>query len=358
MSGPDLDERLDHLLRSVAAGMAPGDVDVVVGRGRRRRLARRAAGGGVIAALLAVVLLAAVVLPDRTPPQLAAPVATGPAVGGIPDGVVPWSGGRGGDGPRELVVTVQAGGGVGGRPSDPCWEGYQSEARSEPDRIVVTVRRFRSKVPMASNHGCATVGRIWNVTVPLPDDLGGRLVVDGATGQPKPVAEGPLVADWLPYGWAQHTEPGDGGALWRREYEPAPLNRPSPSDARSPRIAKDEPLMLGPADHVTVAAVPPGLLETWNRRPGTREVARVLVRGVRATVGWSEADRLVTLRWREGDRAYVVVGHGSDGAELRSVQALVVELAQGLRRPCEPPPPIETWAPPSGAARPDQTGCR
>lgn len=139
-----------------------------------------------------------------------------------------------------------------------------------------------------------------------------------------------------------------------------PVGRPSPSDARVPRIAKDGPLLLGPANHVTVAAVPPALLETWDRRPGTRTVASVLVRGMRAAVDWSEADRLVTLRWREGDRAYVVVGHGSDGADLRDVQALVVSLARSLRRPCEPPPPIETWAPhdPSGTARPDQSRCR
>jgi hypothetical protein len=360
MSGPDLDDRLDHLLRSVAAGVAPGDAEVVARRGRRRRIARRAAGGGLIAVLLAGVVLVKVVLPDATPPPATAPVAIGPAVGGVPDGVVPWSGGREGDGPRELSVTVLAGGGVGGQPSDPCWQGYQSEARSEPDRVVVTVHRFRSKVPLAKGHGCFAMGRIWNVTVPLPDELGGRPVVDGATGQPKPIGEGPLIADWLPYGWTQQTVPGSGGALWQRQYKPAPLGRPSPSDARTPRIAKDRPLLLGPADQVTVAAVPPGLLETWNRRPGTSAVVSVLVRGVRAAVDWSEADRLVTLRWREGDRAYVVVGHGSDSADLRDVQALVVSLARGLRRPCEPPPPIEIWAPPdsSGTARPDQSGCR
>jgi hypothetical protein len=360
MSGPDLEDRLDHLLRSVAAGVAPGGVEAVARRGRRRRMARRAAGGGLIAVLLAGVVLAKVVLPDATPPPAAAPVAIGPAVGGIPDGVVPWSGGREGDGPRELSVTVLAGGGVGGRPSDPCWQGYQSEARSEPERVVVTVHRFRSRVPLAKGRGCAAIGRIWNVTVPLPDQLGARRVVDGATGQPRPIAEGPLIADWLPYGWTQQTEPGSGGALWQREYGPTAANRPSPSDARVPRIGKDGLLLIGPTDHVTVAAVPPGLLETWNRRPGTRAVASVLVRGVRAAVDWSEADRLVTLRWREGDRAYVVVGHGSDGADLRDVQALVIQMARGLRRVCEPPPPIEIWPPdePSGAARPVQSGCR
>ena len=360
MSGPDLDDRLDHLLHSVATGVAPGDVESIARRGRRRRVARRAAGAGLVAMLLAGVVLAKVVLPQAPPAPAAAPVATGPAVGGIPDGVVPWSDGREGDGPRELLATVQAGGGVGGRPSDPCWQGYQSEARSEPDRVVVTIHRFRSKVPLARDQGCAAIRRIWNVTVPLPDQLGGRPVVDGAIGQPKPIAEGPLIADWLPYGWIQQAEPASGGALWQRQYQPPPLGRPSPSDDRARAIAKGEPLPPGPVDQVTVAAVAPGLLETWTRPPGTRAVGSVLVRGARASVDWNQAVRLVTLRWREGDRAYVVVGHGTDAADLRHVQALVVNLARGLRRVCEPPSPIEVWPPrvPSGAARPVQSGCR
>src|SRR6266487_4768150 len=117
MSGPDLEDRLDHLLRSVAADVAPSGVEAVARRGRRRRMARRAVGGGLIAVLLAGVVLAKVVLPHLTSLPAAAPVVTGPAVGGIPDGVVPWSGGREGDGPRELSVTVLAGSGVGGQPS-------------------------------------------------------------------------------------------------------------------------------------------------------------------------------------------------------------------------------------------------
>ena len=208
MSGPDLEDRVDHPLRSVAAGVAPGDVEAVARRGRRRRMARRAAGGGLIAVLLAGVVLARVVLPDATP--AAAPVATGPAVGGLPEGVVPWSGGREGDGPQELSVTVLAGGGMGGRPSDPCWEGNQSEARSEPDRVVVTVHRFRSRVPLAKDHAGARIGRTWNVVVPLPDELRGRPVVDGATGQPKPVAEGPLISDWLPLAGSSRPSRGAG----------------------------------------------------------------------------------------------------------------------------------------------------
>jgi hypothetical protein len=359
MSGPDLEDRLDHLLRSVAAGVA-------------LVMWRRSLAEGAVDAWLAgqrVVGSSQSCLPAWCSPGSSCPTRPHPGCRAGGDRT-----GRGRD-PRQGRALVwrprrrrttgaqrhSPGRGRGGRPTlRPLLGGVsvRSPLRARPGGG--TVHRFRSKVPLAKDHAGARIGRTWNVVVPLPDELRGRPVVDGATGQPKPVAEGPLISDWLPFGWVQQTEPGSGGALWQREYEPVPVGRPSPSDARVPRIAKDGPLLLGPANHVTVAAVPPALLETWDRRPGTRAVASVLVRGVRAAVDWSEADRLVTLRWREGDRAYVVVGHGSDGADLRDVQALVVSLARSLRRPCEPPPPIETWAPhdPSGTARPDQSRCR
>jgi hypothetical protein len=357
MSGPDLDDRLDHLLRAVAAGVTAGDPAAVARRGRRRRLARRAAGAAVVAALLVGVVLVPTVLPDQARRPATPSVVTGPPVDGIPDGVVPWSGARGGEKPRQLTVTVQAGGGAASQPSDPCWEGYQPEARSEPDRVVVTVRRFRSRVPLAEGHGCADFGLMWNVTVDLPDDLRGRQVVDGATGRSEEVVTGLLAPLWLPRGWGLLHETGGDGARWQREYGPKP--GPTPSDSRGPR----HPELLEPADQVTVVEVPPRLLPTWNRWPDNPVVAHPVVRGFRAEVDWSEADRVVNLRWREGDRAYVVSGQARNGAQLRGVQELVVAIAGGLRRPCEPPPLILDSYPPQfreadGGATPDQRGCR
>jgi hypothetical protein len=280
MSGPDLEDRLDHLLRSVAAGVA-------------LVMWRRSLAEGAVDAWLAgqrVVGSSQSCLPAWCSPGSSCPTRPHPGCRAGGDRT-----GRGRD-PRRGRALVwrprrrrttgaqrhSPGRGRGGRPTlRPLLGGVsvRSPLRARPGGG--TVHRFRSKVPLAKDHAGARIGRTWNVVVPLPDELRGRPVVDGATGQPKPVAEGPLISDWLPFGWVQQTEPGSGGALWQREYEPVPVGRPSPSDARVPRIAKDGPLLLGPANHVTVAAVPPALLETWDRRPGTRAVASVLVRGMR-----------------------------------------------------------------------------
>jgi hypothetical protein len=70
MSGPDLEDRLDHLLRSVAAGVALVMWRRSLAEGAVDAWPCRAAGGGLIAVLLAGVVLTRVVLPDATPPRL------------------------------------------------------------------------------------------------------------------------------------------------------------------------------------------------------------------------------------------------------------------------------------------------
>jgi hypothetical protein len=328
MPSADLDDRLDRLLRTVEDGVTAGDPAALARGGRRRRLVRRTAGAGAVAALLAAVVVVASLLPDRVPRPAAPTVATGPALDGVPDGVVPWSGARVTGDPRELVVTVQAGGGARSRPSDPCWEGYQPEARSEADRMVVTVRRFRSRATLAEGHGCAAVGVLWNVTVPLPDDLRGRRLEDGATGERRPLVQRLLAPRWLPDGWALLLETAGDGERWRREYGPVGA-RPTPDDAQArPSRVKVPP---GPAEQVTVVEIPPRLLGAWNRWPDTPVVGHTQVRGSRAEIDADPRDRNVNVRWREGDVAYVVTGHARQGAKLRHVQEVVVQIAQSLR---------------------------
>jgi len=329
MPGLDLDDRLDRLLRAVEDGVTTGDPAAVARGGRRRRLVRRTAGAGAVATLLAGVVLVPSLLPDRTPRPPAPTVATGPPVDGVPDGVVPWSGARVTGNLRELAVTVQAGGGAKSKPSDPCWEGYQPEARSEPDRMVVTVRRFRSRVELAEGHGCAAIGLLWNLIVPLPDDLHGRPLEDGATGERRPLVRRLLTPQWLPQGWALRFETAGDGERWRRGYGPVGA-RPTPNDTRAPQI-KQTKLPPGPAEQATVVEIPPRLLRDWNRWPDTPVVGHTSVRGVRAEIDADPRDRNVNVRWREGDVAYVVTGHARPGAELRHVQEVVVQIAQSLR---------------------------
>jgi hypothetical protein len=330
---------------------------------RRRRLARRAAGTGAVAALLAAVVAVPAFLPDRPGRPAAAPtVATGPLPDGVPDQVVPWEGARPGGQPRQLTVTVIAGGGADSTPSDPCWEGYQPEARSEADRVVVTVRRFRSRAATGAT-ACTSEGLLWNVTVPLPDDLGGRPLVDGATGQARPVTTDLLTPLWLPEGWKLvHETGGDGpGERWRRTYGPAAARPPDATGTPAPgKQPPGEELLI----EVSVVEIEPRLLAGWNRWPDTPRLGPTDVRGVRAEVDADPRDRNLNVRWREGDRGYVVTGQVREGADPRHAESAVVNLARSLRRPCEPPPAVilDSWPQQfreaGGGTRPDQSRCR
>jgi hypothetical protein len=315
MPGTDLDDRLARLLRTVQDGVTAGNPAAVARRGRRRRLARRTAGVGAVAVLLAGVVAVAALLPERGQ----RPAATGPTAAGVPDGVVPWSDARPSENPGELVVTVQAGVGARSRPSDPCWEGYQPEARAEADRMVVTIRRFRSRATLPAGQGCAAVGVLWNVTVSLPEDLRGRPLVDGATGQRRPLVEGLLVPGWLPDGWQGFKTGRERGGRWRRSY----------GWAASPKSTAKLP----PLDWVDVAAISPRILWGYNRLPDTPVVGHTQVRGHRAEIDADPRNRSrhVNVRWREGEVAYVVTGQVRRGATLRQAQEVVVRIAQSLR---------------------------
>jgi hypothetical protein len=327
MPSADLDDRLDRLLRAVQNGVTAGDPAAVVRRGRRRRLARRTVGVGAVAVLLAAVVVVAALLPDRVL-RPAAPVATGPAPDGVPDGVVPWFDARVSGNPGELVVTVGVTVHARSRPSDPCWEGYQPVARAEPDRVVVTIRRFRSRATLPEGNACVDVGLLLNLTVPLPDDLRGRPLVDGANGQRWPLVQRLLVPGWLPDGWFLRSRTAGKGERWRRQYHQVLGVGPLDNDTRARRRAELPP---GPATTVAVVAIPPRLLRIWNRRPDTPVVGHVKVRGRWAEIDADPRDWNVNVRWREGEVAYVVTGHARQGATLRQVQELVVRIAQSLR---------------------------
>jgi hypothetical protein len=325
MPSADLDERLDRLLRTVQDGVTAGDPAVVVRRGRRRRLARGTVGAGAVAALLAAVVVVATLLPQRLPRPTA--VATGPAPGGVPDGAVHWLEAHLSGNPGELVVSVTAPVAARSRPSDPCWEGYQPQARAEADRMVVTIRRFRPRAPVPEGHYCTTVGLLLTLTVPLPEDLGGRPLVDGATGQRRPLVEGLLTPGWLPDNWMPlRMYPSGKGDVWQRQYHQARGVRAG----RGPWRGVVE-LPPGPAERVTVVAIPPRLLGSWNHWPDTPVVGHTTVRGRRAEIDADPRRRIVSVRWREGAVAYVVTGRARQDAKLRQVQELVVRIAQSLR---------------------------
>jgi hypothetical protein len=192
--------------------------------------------------------------------------------------------------------------------------------------MVVTVRRFRPRAPVPEGHLCTTVGLLRNVTVRLPEDLRGRPLVDGATGQRRPLVERLLTPGWLPENWMPlRMYPAGKGDVWRRQYHQVGGVRAGSGPWRTVELPP------GPAERVTVVAIPPRLLGSWNRWPDTPVVGHTQVRGRRAEIDADPRRRIVSVRWREGAVAYVVTGRARQGAKLRRVQDLVVRIAQSLR---------------------------
>jgi hypothetical protein len=162
---------------------------------------------------------------------------------------------------------------------------------------------------------------------------------------------------WLPRGWGQLGETADDG---ERTVTYGPRPRGAGGEPSSPKPTAGEALL----DQVTVAEIPPRLLAGWNRWPDTPVVGHADVRGVRAEIDADPRDANLNVRWREGDRGYVVTGQVRHGTDPGRVGSVVVAIARGLRRPCEPPPAmvLDSWPPQyreaGGGTRPDQSGCR
>ena len=278
-----------------------------------------AAAARLLAAALAMLVLAACATPARPgPPAVAATSTTVPD--GLRDRTVAWEAGRRDADPRRLVVSW-TGADPAADPSDPCWTGYAPEVRAAPDRVVVAIRSYRSRVPLGPRPFCPDMGFVRTMAVPLPGDLAGRPVADGHDGRPHRLAQVPLEPSWLPAGWQLVLELGQAGAggVWERTYGPGPA-------------AGGGAAGVGVAE-VTVADGPVAVGQPGRGWPGDRVVARPAVRGRRAVVELSEADQLMAVRWREGRRGLAVRAAFPTTPSDRTVAAvrdLLVRIAQGL----------------------------
>jgi hypothetical protein len=274
--------------------------------------------GRLLAAVLAVAGLAACAAPDR-PGAVPAAAPTTTAPDGVRDQTLAWEGGRRDADPRKLVIGW-TGGDPAADPSDPCWVGYVPEVSAEPDRVVVRLRTYRSRVPLGPRQFCPDMGFVRTLAVPLHDELAGRTVVDGHTGTRRRLAPVPLEPGWLPDGWRLALEYGQGGAggpTWERTYGPGP-------DTGGGAGVAEVTVVDGPAPFGR-----PGL-----GMPGDRVVARPAVRGRRAAVELSDADQLMAVRWLEGRRGLAVrtsFPTKPSDRTVAAVQALLVRIAKGLR---------------------------
>jgi hypothetical protein len=191
-------------------------------------------------------------------------------------------------------------------PVDPRAPGptYHGIAEATDATVTVTVAVHRPALPP----GTYRVGPGFHrtVVVELPEPLHGHGVVDGSTGQLKPIVDAATLRQpsYLPASYRFGREWVDG-EVDRREWWK--------------ESARDEVLV--------VEQGPPGLA-----RLGYRPVvvARPVIHGVTATAWRSEGfDDLVCLGWAEGSAGYRVCSQGSPRAPLPVAE--LVSVANGLR---------------------------
>jgi hypothetical protein len=217
---------------------------------------------------------------------------------------VRWDGARLVRGDRE-PLTLYFTGGPPGPPDEPCARSYQATAAVSGDTMTVTVREL-SAAPLPPGHGCADFGYERTVTIELPEPLRGRPVVDGATGEQRPVIDAALLLtpSWLPAGYRFVSERVELGIDFR-EWAP---------EGSEERLLVDQ----GDADKLA--------------RPGFDPVvlARPMVRGVPATV-WKTRrfDDSVCVSWAEGAMGHRVCTSGAP-EKLLPIQVLI-RVADGLR---------------------------
>ena len=202
-------------------------------------------------------------------------------------------------------LTLYFTGSPPGPPDDPCARSYQATAAVNGDRMTVTLREL-SAASLPPGHACAAVGYEGTATVELPEPLRDRLVLDGATGEQRPVIDAGLLLSpsWLPVGYRfvrERVEHGIDSREWTLE---------------------------GPEQRLGVHQGDAGKLA----RPGYDPVvlARPVVRGVPATV-WKTRlfDDSVCVSWAEGAMGHQVCTSGAP-ERLLPIQELI-RVADGLR---------------------------
>ena len=274
----------------------------------------------LLAAALAALCLAGCAAPDRPgPPPATAPATTAPD--GIRDRTVAWDAGRLDADPRRVVVSW-TGANPDADPSDPCWVGYAPEVSAEPDRVVVTIRTYRSRVPLGPQQSCTDLGFIRTLAVPLHNELAGRAVVDGHSGRRHRLAPVPLEPRWLPPGWRLVDELGQTGAAggsWQRGYGPGP--GAGGRARRGRRLPGDGHRRAGGGGRGAARRT----AGWWPARPSAAAPPRSC--SPRATRTWPSAGGRAGAGWPSA----ATFPTAPSGRAVAAVRDLLVRIAKGLR---------------------------
>jgi hypothetical protein len=214
------------------------------------------------------------------------------------------------DGSGQQLVVHFTGGGPPEAPISPCSPKYQGRAAVTGATMTVTVDAL-ARAPLPSQVICALVGYERSVAVVLPEPLRGRSVVDGATGQVRPVVDATALRQpsSLPAGYRFARDriefDADRVAFYQREWESAQHS--------------DEALLVdqgGPA------------LDQRSDRDVV--LATATIHGAAATASKDEGfDDVVCVTWVEGTTGFRVCSRGSPTAPLPVTELL--QVAAGLR---------------------------
>jgi hypothetical protein len=192
-----------------------------------------------------------------------------------------------------------------GPPHDPCAHAYAATAEPTTETVTVTLRE-QPAPPRSPGHVCTAIGHARTVSVDLPEPLRDRPVVDGATGEQRPIVDAALLLtpSWVPPGYRFVSDRVESG-IHTQEWAP---DRP------------DERLLVDQGDTDRLS------------RPGFDPIvmAKPQVRGRPATVWKTRGfDDLVCVSWAEGGTGHRVCTSGTP-EHLLPVHTLL-RVANGLR---------------------------
>jgi hypothetical protein len=224
-------------------------------------------------------------------------------------GSQPWTAARL-DGSGQQLVVYFTGGGPPDAPISPCSPRYQGRAAVTGTTMTVTVDAL-ARAPLPSQVICGAVGYERSVAVGLPEPLGGRSVVDGATGKVRPVVDGSALRQpsSLPAGYRFARDriefDADRVAFYEREWVKA---------------ARSEEVLL----------VDQGGPALDRRFDGRVVLATASIHGAAATAWKAKGfDDVVCVSWVEGTTGLRVCNRGSPAAPLPVAELL--RVAAGLR---------------------------
>lgn len=181
---------IEESLRSVRHVSMPttSTLELIIDRGHRRVRQRRLATAisGICMVLLAAgTALALADRPSRKSQVLTSGSATSPTAGEVVLGAIPWYSARVGPDDHTLTLSYSAG---SPQSSDPCYQPVRARFEETSESVTVTLDVYSASESRATPPSCELRLYTRNETVELRVPLGQRTLIDGSSGEVRPVS--------------------------------------------------------------------------------------------------------------------------------------------------------------------------